>query len=93
MSDAAQIASRELPARTLADQVRWRLNRLRCMTPAEVPFRVFRTIAAHLGSFRPLRSHVPACDREPPSDRWIHVPEGLDPAPYVAAADRIAGGT
>lgn len=93
VSDAAQIASRELPARTLADQVRWRLNRLRCMTPAEVPFRVFRTIAAHLGSFRPLRSHVPACDREPPSDRWIHVPEGLDPAPYVAAADRIAGGT
>jgi len=93
VSEAAPLArSAEFAARTFADSVRWRVNRLRCMTAAEVPFRVLRTIATHLEPLRPLRSRVHRCDREPSTGRWIHVPEGLDAAPYVAAADRIASG-
>jgi len=32
-------------------------------------------------------------DQEPWAKRWVLVPQGIDPAPYVAAADRIAAGT
>src|SRR5213082_3149663 len=71
----------------------WRLNRLRCMSPAELPYRAARLIAAHVESIAPRRRSIPPMDRGPWSRRWVHVPEGLDPAPYVAEADRIASGT
>ena len=71
----------------------WRINRLRCMPAAEVPFRVARAIVSSLEPLAPWRARVPAADREPSTGRWVHVPDGLDPAPYVAAADRIAAGT
>src|SRR5213082_3347730 len=70
----------------------WRLNRLRCMSPAELPYRAARLIAAHVESIAPRRRSIPPMDRDPWSRRWVHVPEGLDPAPYVAEADRIASG-
>jgi len=35
----------------------------------------------------------PPTDQEPWTRRWVLVPQGIDPAPYVAAADRIAAGT
>jgi hypothetical protein len=74
--------------------LRWKLNRLRCMTPAEIAHRVLRAADAYrerLGlrawdrAAAPggLRARVP---------RWIRAPSGLDPAPYAAAADRIASG-
>ena len=72
---------------------RWKLNRLRCMTPAEVGHRVLRAVDAYWSraglrrwespSPSGLRTRVP---------RWIRPPAGIDPAPYVAAADRIAAG-
>lgn len=77
---------------TRAQALRWRVNRLRCMRPAELPFRLARSIAAYLEPLAPRSGHVPRADRPPSSARWVHVPQGLDPAPYVAAADRIAAG-
>src|SRR5438105_1317186 len=77
---------------TFGRTLRWRLNRLRCMSPAELPYRAARLIAAHVESIAPRRRSIPPMDRGPWSRRWVHVPEGLDPAPYVAEADRIASG-
>jgi hypothetical protein len=77
---------------TRAQALRWRVNRLRCMRPAELPFRVARSIAAYLEPLVLRSGHVPRADREPSGVRWMQVPEGLDPAPYLTAADRIAAG-
>lgn len=92
----ARHALSQAPAATrrgLLTLLRWRINRLRCMTPAEVPYRIARAIAAQLEPLAAWRARVPAADRSPAARRWVHVPEGLDPAPYVAAADRVAAGT
>ncbi len=78
---------------TRAQALRWRVNRLRCMRPAELPFRVARSIAAYLEPLALRPGRVPRADREPAQQRWVHVPEGLDAAPYLAAAERIAAGT
>jgi hypothetical protein len=80
-------------ARTVLQTARWRINRLRCMTPAELPYRLARSIAAHLGAVSPLRPRVPPADREAWPRRWVQVPRDLDAAPYVAAAERLAAGT
>jgi hypothetical protein len=74
-------------------RLRWRINRLRCMTVAELPYRIARAIAACLEPLTPRRSRVPAADREASTLRWVHVPAGVDPSPYLAVADRIAAGT
>ncbi len=76
-----------------AGTLRWRINRLRCMTPAELPYRAARLISAHVERIAPLRQSIPPTDREPWARRWVYVPEGIDPAPYLAEADRIAAGT
>ena len=82
----------ELLSGTWGRTLRWRINRLRCMSAAELPYRAARLIAAHVESIGPRRKSVPTGDREPWAKRWMHVPSGLDAAPYVAAADRIAAG-
>jgi hypothetical protein len=63
------------------------------MAPAEIPHRAARLIAAHLQRIAPLRSAVPPTDRSPSVGRWLHAAQGIDPAPYVAAAERISAGT
>jgi hypothetical protein len=63
------------------------------MRPAELPLRLARSIAAHLEPLTPRHGRVPRADREGSPERWVHVPEGLNAAPYLAAAERIAAGT
>ena len=70
----------------------WRINRLRCMTPAEIPYRVARLMRAHAERIAPLRRPTPSPDRVPSTRRWVHPPAGIDPAPYVNAGERIAAG-
>ena len=72
--------------------LRWRINRLRCMSAAELPYRAARLISAHVESIAARRSSIPRPDGEPWARRWVHVPSGIDAAPYVAAADRIVAG-
>ena len=62
------------------------------MSPAELPYRAARLIAAHVESIAPRRRSIPSPDRGPWATRWVHAPEGIDAAPYVAAADRIVAG-
>jgi hypothetical protein len=76
-----------------APGLRWRINRLRCMRPAELAFRLARSIAACIEPMSPRRGRVPGADREPAPGRWMHVPAALDAAPYLAVAQRIAAGT
>ena len=79
--------------RALGRGLRWRINRLRCMTPAELPYRIARSVAAHVEPIWPLRARVPPADREPSPGSWVYLPDDLDPGRYASAADRIVAGT
>ena len=70
----------------------WKLNRLRCMTPAEIGHRVARAAAMRVERLGFFDAPVPAPDLTRRAVPWIHVDPGLDPVPYVAAAERIAAG-
>ncbi|HEX8963359.1 MAG TPA: heparinase II/III family protein, partial [Rhodocyclaceae bacterium] len=75
------------------DALRWRANRLRCMSSTEIAFRIgreFKTEAERLG-FGGLRE-APPPDLRTPGAAWLQVPDDVDPAPYLAAGDRIAAG-
>jgi len=70
---------------------RWRLNRLRCMTPMEVSHRLLRTL-----SMRAERAGLLGSGVVPPPDLaleprpWVHATVAVDAARYLAAADRVA---
>ncbi len=70
----------------------WKLNRLRCMTPAEIGHRVVKTAAMHIERLGLARTSVPAPDLARRAKPWIHLDARVDPAPYVAAAERIDAG-
>lgn len=81
------------PASAVAQKLRWRFNRLRCMTPREVMHRVTRMVAAGVQRSRLLGTpSVPAPQMRVRPRYWIHRSGTIDAAPYLAAADRIAGG-
>lgn len=71
----------------------WMLNRLRCMTPAEIVHRGRLAGTARVWRMRgrPLRA-LELADRALPSTRWICIPVGMAQSVYVAAAERIASG-
>src|SRR5258706_9621977 len=72
---------------------RWKINRLRCMSAAEIGHRVWRAADAYW-----TRAGLRRWQGAPPSGlgtrvpRWVRPPAGIDPAPYLAAADRIVAG-
>jgi hypothetical protein len=82
----------DLPAR-LKPKPRWLLNRLRCMTPAEVAFRAVRALCVRAERMGVLgRVRAPAPDLAQPFQPWVCVPAGADAARYLAAAERIRDG-
>jgi heparinase II/III-like protein len=75
----------------IRERFRWRLNRLRCMTPMEVSHRLLRTLSMHAeraGLFGP--DVVPPPDLAVAPSPWVHATARVDAARYLAAADRIA---
>ncbi len=74
-------------------KLRWRYNRLRCMTPAEIAHRVMRAVASRMeaAGLIPERA-VPEPDLAPAPQRWIHAGARVEAPRYLAAADRIAEG-
>ena len=72
--------------------IRWRLNRLRCMTPAEIGHRVVKAAAMRAERWGFVRCEVPAADLARRAFPWIHIYARVDASPYVAAAERILAG-
>lgn len=63
------------------------------MSPAEVPHRAWRALAAQAGRLGlHERAHAPQPDLGSAAVHWLPPPAKLDPAPYLAAAERIASG-
>src|SRR5919197_903120 len=91
--DASQprnLAPAVLPG--LKHKLRWRLNRRRCMSAAEVAFRLARALRAHAERSGLAReSDIPAPALAGKPQPWLKLPKA-DPSPYVAAANRIADG-
>ena len=75
------------------DWLRWRLNRLSCMSAAEIGHRLWRTASMQAERFK-----LTGNNRVPPADLSalvlpaISVPHGIDPVPYLAAANRLSTG-
>ena len=75
------------------ERVRWRFNRLRCMTPAEISHRVIRTLSAHAERAGLLGPDVaPPPDPVPLPRPWVHATARVEASQYILAADRIAAG-
>ncbi|HSJ95605.1 MAG TPA: heparinase, partial [Myxococcota bacterium] len=70
----------------------WKLNRLRCMSPAEIGHRVARAATMRAERWGLLRCVVPAPDLACAPQAWVHAGARVDAAPYAAAAERIAAG-
>jgi hypothetical protein len=77
----------------LSRKLAWRLNRLRCMTPAEVANRVLRLLQARAERSGLLAARsVPEPDLGVLPNAWIRADGAIEAEPYVAAAQRIAEG-
>jgi hypothetical protein len=75
------------------EALRWRANRLRCMSSTEIAFRIGRELRNEaerigIGGLR----RVPPPDLSRPGTEWLRIPDDIDAGPYLAAADRIAAG-
>jgi len=62
------------------------------MTPAEIGHRVAKAAAMRIERWGLAGCEVPAADLTRMAKPWIHAGASFDPAPYVAAADRVAAG-
>jgi hypothetical protein len=82
----------DVPPR-LKKTLRWRLNRLRRMTPVEVAHRALRAMVtrAERAGLVPAPA-VPAPDLTVGGNAWVHRDPGVNPERYLAAADEIAHG-
>lgn len=78
----------------LTTQLRWYVNRLRCMSPVEILHRLARAVSTQAQSLGLLRGYltVPVPDLAVGSRLWVHTPSGLDSSRYRDAADRVAAG-
>jgi hypothetical protein len=70
----------------------WKINRLRCMTPAEIGHRVVKAAATQAEAWGFVRCEVPAADLTCHSSPWIHADARANPSPVLDAADRIIAG-
>ncbi|HET7363193.1 MAG TPA: alginate lyase family protein [Burkholderiales bacterium] len=82
----------DVPPR-LKKTLRWRLNRLRCMSPLEVAHRAVRAMLmrAERAGLVPAPT-VPAPDLGTQGKAWVNRDPGVNPERYLAAADEIAHG-
>ncbi|TAK84954.1 MAG: alginate lyase family protein [Betaproteobacteria bacterium] len=77
----------------LKDRLRLALNRLRCMTPAELAWRAARALQVRAERARLIGAgEIPSPDLGRLTRPWVHADARVDAARYVVAADRIADG-
>ncbi|HEY2628655.1 MAG TPA: alginate lyase family protein [Usitatibacter sp.] len=70
----------------------WKLNRLRCMSTAEIGHRVARAAVGRAERWGFVRCWVPPARLSNRAKPWVHADAGVDALPYVAAADRVLDG-
>src|SRR5713226_559507 len=93
VTQTARLLARSPAASGVMERVLWRLNRLRCMTHAEIRHRALRAVEIQAERWGLLGSAtVPPPDLTQESRRWILATAKVDAAPYLAAAERIAAG-
>jgi hypothetical protein len=81
------------PAAATGDRIRWYVNRLSCMSRAEIGHRVHRAVANQAERWQLAGSvSVPRPDLARTPLHWVQVAARVDTARYMAAADRIAAG-
>ena len=81
------------PCANVMKQVLWYVNRLRCMTLAEIRHRVRQSLATQAERWKLLAlPAAPLPDLAPASRSWIRVATKVDAACYLEAADRVAAG-
>ena len=92
MADAGQRSqARAIPGMT--ERALWYVNRLRCMTPAEIPHRALRALALRAERWGLIAAmSVPPPDIRRASRPWIRRPAQVDARACIEAADRIAAG-
>src|SRR5258708_24249814 len=84
---------RDPAASDLMERVLWRVNRLRCMTHAEIRHRALRALAMQAERWGLLGSAtVPPPDLTHVTSPWIHAEAKVNAAGCLAAAGRIAAG-
>jgi len=75
------------------ERILWRVNRLRCMTHAEIGHRAMRALSIRAERWGLLGTDtVPSPTFARPTFPWIHVSARVDVTQYLAAAERIAAG-
>ena len=92
VTQTARLLARSPAASGVMERVLWRLNRLRCMTHAEIRHRVLRAMEMQAERWGLRSATVPPPDLTQESRRWILATARVDAAPYLAAAERIAAG-
>ncbi|MGZ5063999.1 MAG: alginate lyase family protein [Usitatibacter sp.] len=70
----------------------WKLNRLRCMTPAEIAHRVVQAASIRFERLGLAPCVVPKADLARRARPWIRGDARVDALPYVAAANRVIEG-
>jgi hypothetical protein len=71
----------------------WKLNRLRCMSPAEVAHRTRRAVALRAEGLGWIgQAAAPEADLEATPQPWVFASDAIESWPYVKAAERIAAG-
>jgi hypothetical protein len=70
----------------------WKLNRLRCMSAAEIGHRVVKAAATRAEAWGLVHCVVPAPDLSHSGMPWIHADARVDSSPYLDAAERILAG-
>ena len=71
----------------------WKLNRVRCMSAAEIGHRLLQAAAIRAERWGLFPCEVPPADLSYTPTAWIDAGTRVEAAPYVAAADRCAAGT
>jgi hypothetical protein len=70
----------------------WKLNRVRCMSAAEIAHRITKAAVTQVERLGLRRLHIPAPDLAFTPTAWIDAAPRVETLPYVDAADRFAAG-
>ena len=91
--DSSDVERQPIRGFAAAERLAWRLNRLRCMSHAEVRHRLLKAVGAFAERWGVLGSEaVPSPDLGYAPRPWIRASASVDAARYLTAADRAAGG-